>query len=342
MQYRLLGRSGLRVSELCLGTMTFGAEWGFGADQAGSRAQLEAFAEAGGNFVDTANRYTEGTSERYVGELIQADRNYWVVATKYTLFNRLGDPNAAGNHRKNLVQSLEASLKRLGTDYVDVLYLHAWDGLTPVEEVMRGLEDVVSAGKALYIAISDTPAWVIAQANMLADLRGWRRFIGLQVEYSLIQRTVERELLPMAKATDLGVTAWGAFGGGALTGKYLRDPNAAGRVTEKSERRSERAERITRKVVEIADELQVSATQVALNWVRQQAQVVIPVIGARTADQLRDSLGCLNFRLSEAHMQALNDVSAIEMGFPHDFLHQPSINNLVYAGLRDRIENHRA
>ncbi|HCR49436.1 MAG TPA: aldo/keto reductase [Rhodothermales bacterium] len=337
MQYKLLGHSGLRVSEIALGTMTFGTEWSWGANYETSKAQFEAFAKCGGNFIDTANRYTEGTSERFVGEFIQSDRNYWVVATKYTLFNRLGDPNAAGNHRKNLVQSLEASLRRLGTDYVDVLYLHAWDALTPIEEVMRALDYLVRAGKVLYIAISDTPAWIVAQGNTLAQWRGWSPFIGLQVEYSLLQRTPERDLLPMANAMGLGVAAWAPLAGGALTGKYLKNADENGRVAPKSARRSEQANHITQAVVDVADKLGVSAAQIATNWVRQHQQTIIPIVGARTLSQLEDSLGCLNFKIPDAELAFLNEVSAIDLGFPHDFLSTPAIQNIVYAGMRDRI-----
>ena len=196
----LLGRSGLRVSELALGTMTFGEEWGWGASKADSQKVFDAYAEAGGNFVDTANRYTEGTSEKFVGEFIHSDREHFVLATKYTLKMRDGDPNFSGNHRKNLVQSVNASLKRLNTDYIDLLWVHAWDFLTPVEEVMRGLDDLVRQGTVLYVGVSDTPAWIVAQANTLADLRGWTRFVGLQIQYSLVERTPERDLLPMARA----------------------------------------------------------------------------------------------------------------------------------------------
>jgi len=200
MRYKLLGRSGLRVSELALGTMTFGEEWGWGASKADSQKVFDAYAEAGGNFVDTANRYTEGTSEKFVGEFIHSDREHFVLATKYTLKMRDGDPNFSGNHRKNLVQSVNASLKRLNTDYIDLLWVHAWDFLTPVEEVMRGLDDLVRQGTVLYVGVSDTPAWIVAQANTLADLRGWTRFVGLQIQYSLVERTPERDLLPMARA----------------------------------------------------------------------------------------------------------------------------------------------
>ena len=219
MKYKLLGRSGLRVSELALGTMTFGETWGWGASKKVSQQLFDTYAEAGGNFIDTANRYTDGTAEEYVGDFIAADRDHFVVATKYTLFDREGDPNFSGNHRKNMVRSLEASLRRLKTDYVDLFYVHAWDFTTPVEEVMRSLDDLVRAGKVLYVAISDTPAWIVAQANTLADLRGWSPFVGLQLRYSLIDRAAERDLLPMARALDLGVLAWSVLGAGVLTGK---------------------------------------------------------------------------------------------------------------------------
>ncbi len=220
MKYHLLGKSGLRVSELCLGTMTFGEEWGWGSSKEESRKIFNAYVEAGGNFIDTANKYTEGTSEKYIGEFISSDRDRFVLATKYTSNTRSGDPNAGGNHRKNMVQSLEASLRRLNTNYIDLYWVHAWDPLTPVEELMRALDDMVKAGKILYAGISDAPAWVVSQANTLANSRGWTEFSGLQIEYSLIERTPERELLPMANSLDIGVTAWSPLGNGILTGKY--------------------------------------------------------------------------------------------------------------------------
>jgi len=207
MRYRLLGRTGLRVSELALGTMTFGTEWGWGAEQGEAGKIFDAFAEAGGNFIDTANKYTDGSAERMVGEFVKADRERFVVATKYTLTTRTDDPNASGNHRKNMVQSLDASLARLGTDYVDVYWAHIWDPLTPVEEMMRALDDMVRAGKVLYIGISDVPAWVVARANTYAEVRGWTPFSAVQVQYSLVERAVERDLIPMARHLDLAVTA---------------------------------------------------------------------------------------------------------------------------------------
>ena len=341
MRYKLLGRSGLRVSELGLGTMTFGEDWGWGASHEESRRIFDAYAEAGGNFIDTANRYTEGTSERYVGEFVASDRDRFVVATKYTLFNREGDPNAAGNHRKNMFQSLEASLKRLRLDYVDLLWLHAWDFMTPVEEVMRGLDDLVRAGKVLYVGISDTPAWVVSQANTLADLRGWSPFVALQIEYSLIQRTPERDLLPMARALDLAVTPWGILGSGVLTGKYNQDqPPKEGRAREDRGRDPEILN-IGAEVMAIAREMGCTPTQVAVAWIREQPGVMIPLLGARTLEQIRDNLGSLEISLSPEHLGRLDEATGVELGFPYEFLERDHIRNLVYAGTRDRIDNHR-
>lgn len=338
MKYKLLGNSGLRVSEICLGTMTFGEDWGWGASKAESRAQYDAFRAAGGNFVDTANRYTEGTSEEYCGEFIAPERDAIVLATKYSLHTRKGDPNDGGNHRKNLVRSLEGSLKRLGTDYVDLLYLHAWDGTTPVEEIMRALDDLVSAGKVLYIGISDTPAWIVARANTIAELRGWSRFIGLQIEYSLNERTVESDLVPMARALGLGVLAWAPLAGGALTGKYLKDENAEGRIAADSDRRGERTTKIVREVVAVAREVGCSPAAVALNWVRSRAGVTIPIVGARRADQIKDSLACLEYELGPEHVRRLDEVSAVEHGFPHSFLGRKSIPEVIFGGMQDKIE----
>src|ERR1700723_2698118 len=220
MKYRLLGNSGLRVSEASLGTMTFGDEWGWGSPKDEAQKVYETYREAGGNFIDTANFYTGGTSEKFLGEFIRGHRESVVLATKYSNAAPGGDPNAAGNHRKNMMQAVEASLKRLQTHYIDLYWVHIWDGIPPVEEVMRGLDDLIRQGKVLYVGISDAPAWWIAQANTLAHLRGWSPFIGLQIEYSLIERTVERELVPMAKALNLGLMAWSPLARGLLTGKY--------------------------------------------------------------------------------------------------------------------------
>src|SRR6266581_7636663 len=228
MRFRLLGNSGLRVSEFALGTMTFGDDWGWGSAREESQKVYDAFREAGGNFIDTANIYTNGTSESFLGEFMQGHRQSVVMATKYTNADPGKDPNAAGNQRKNMMQAVEASLKRVQTDYIDLYWVHMWDQITPVEEVMRGLDDLVRQGKVLYVGISDAPAWWIAQANTMAELRGWTQFIGLQIEYSLMERTVERELIPMAKALNLGVLAWSPLARGVLTGKYHGDGKADG------------------------------------------------------------------------------------------------------------------
>lgn len=340
MKFKLLGKSGLRVTELCLGTMTFGTEWGWGSDFQSSKEVFDAFCNAGGNFLDTANRYTEGTSERWLGEFIKADRDHFVLATKYSLKDRNGDPNFSGNHRKNLYRSVTDSLRRLNTPYIDLLWLHAWDFCTPIEEVMRSLDDLVSGGLVHYIGISDTPAWVVSRCNTLAELRGWHQFIAMQIEYSLLQRTPEREFFPLAKYMDLAITPWAPLAGGALTGKYLA--NAEGRVKENSARRSDRANRIVAKVVELANSIGVTPAQLAINWTRQHRNVVVvPIIGARTAAQLNDSLKCLDFEIPADIFTALNEVSAIEMGFPHEFLASDGVRDVVFSQMYDQIHNHR-
>jgi aryl-alcohol dehydrogenase-like predicted oxidoreductase len=343
MRYKLLGHSGLRVSELCLGTMTFGEDWGWGGSYDESRKMFDAFAEAGGNFIDTANLYTNGTSEKFVGEFVQRDREKWVVATKYSLNMGNAGMNAVGNHRKNMVQAVEASLKRLNLDYIDLLWLHAWDFTTPVEEVMRSFDDLVHQGKLLYIGISDAPAWIIAQANTIAHFRGWTPFIGLQIEYSLVERTPERDLLPMANAFDIGVTAWSPLGAGILTGKYNQPEPADGRLSNPNTSRpvTEKQLAIAQAVVDIAKEIGKTPAQVALNWLRQQPVSVIPIIGSRKLSQLQDNMDCLTFQLTPEQLQRLKDVSAIELGFPHDFLKGDTVQNFAFAGTISQIDNLR-
>jgi aryl-alcohol dehydrogenase-like predicted oxidoreductase len=322
MRYKLLGKSGLRVSELALGTMTFGEDWGWGASKEESRRMFDAFVKAGGNFIDTANRYTNGSSEKFVGEFVSADREQFVIATKYTLSTRPDDPNAGGNHRKNMVQSINKSLKQLSMDYIDLYWIHAWDMITPVEEIMRGLDDLVRAGKVLYIGISDAPAWWVARANTLAELQGWSQFVGLQIPYSLIERTVERELLRMAQALDIGVAAWSPLAAGLLSGKYNADPSTPGRATQWGGI-SERNLAIAKEVVALASEIGRTPSQVALNWVRQQPGTIIPIIGARTVAQFEEDLACLEFRLSAEQLQRLSDASKIDVGFPYSFIATP-------------------
>jgi aryl-alcohol dehydrogenase-like predicted oxidoreductase len=338
MRYQLLGRSGLRVSELCLGTMTFGEEWGWGASAVESRRIFDAFAEAGGNFIDTANRYTEGTSERLVGEFVrEAGRERFVVASKYSLRTGAGGQVLdGGNSRRNLMQSLDGSLKRLGLDHIDLFWLHAWDGLTPVAEVMRALDDAVSAGKIQYVGISDTPAWVVSQANTLAEWHGWTPFVALQVEYSLLQRTPERDLLPMAKALGLTVTPWAPLAGGALTGKYLQ--GEAGRVPEHSTRRNDRAISIVREVMAVADEIGCTPAQAALRWTMQRGQSSIPIVGARRQEQILDSLGAVNLQMAPEQIARLDAISQIELGFPHDFLRSDVVMDVLFGGMRKQID----
>ena len=342
MKYKLLGKSGLRVSEICLGTMTFGEEWGWGANFEESKKQFFGFLEAGGNFIDTANRYTEGTSERFLGDFITESgrREDLVLATKYALVTHDRGLNLAGNHRKNMIQSVEGSLKRLKTDYIDVLYLHAWDFTTYSEEVLRGLNDLIQQGKIFYIAISDTPAWIVSRANTIAELRGWNAFIGIQLEYSLLQRTGERDLIPMANAFDMGIIAWAPIAGGALTGKYLQQNDDAKRLQPNSARLNEKNRAIAQEVVNIAAETGFSAAQVAIRWVMQQHQQVIPIVGARHLGQLNDSLGACSIQLQPEHLHRLNEISKIELGFPHDFLKGDGVRDILFGGKLGELEIH--
>lgn len=332
MRYTLLGSSGLRVSEVALGTMTFGTGWGWGASEGESAKQFELFAEAGGTLIDTANKYTDGAAESILGDLLAADRDHFVVGTKYSLNVRDGDLNAGGNHRKNLVQSLESSLRRLRTDRVDILWLHAWDYLTPPDEVMRALDDQVRLGKVLYLGVSDTPAWVVAQLQTLAAGQGWSTFAGLQIEYSLVQREVERELVPMARGLGLGILAWGPLGAGVLSGKY-GDP-----AQEPGDRRLASADparlAIAGSVADVARDLELSSAVVALAWLRAQGGV-IPILGARTAQQLAENLDCLNVELPETALARLDQVSHVGRGFPHDFL---AGADYVFGGLSGQLD----
>jgi aryl-alcohol dehydrogenase-like predicted oxidoreductase len=343
VRYKLLGRTGLRVSELCLGAMVFGDRRGpWGATAEDSAAILEKFGDAGGNFVDTANYYAGGESERLLGELTAADRDHWVLATKYSLNTSAGDPNAGGSHRKSLVRALEASLRRLRTDYLDVYWVHILDAFTPIEEVVRALDDVVRAGKVLYVGISDTPAWTVAQAVTLADLRGWTRFAGLQVPYSLVERSVERELLPMARALELTVTAWSPLGDGLLTGRYGTDrprPENSRVARVADYRLSDRNLAIADAVNQVAAARGARSAQVALAWVRAQQHLaaVVPIVGARTPAQLADNLGALEVELTGEELATLEAASAIELGFPHDF----GASALAYGGTYDLIDGHR-
>src|SRR5580700_5554341 len=340
MKYRLLGNSGLRVSEAALGTMTFGDDWGWGSAKDEAQKVYDAFREAGGNFIDTANFYTNGTSEWFLGEFMKDHRQSVVLATKYTMSAPDTDPNAAGNQRKNLMQSVEASLKRLQTDYIDLYWVHMWDQITPVEEVMRGLDDLVRAGKVLYTGISDAPAWWIAQANTLAHLRRWSPFVGLQIEYSLIERTVERELVPMAKTLNLGLTAWSPLAGGVLTGKYHgHGSSEQGRMNSEMSKEfmpePQLTEHVVRAVKSVSDEIGRGMAQIALAWLRYRPVPVIPIIGARKLSQLQDNLASFDLTLSASQLKTLDEVSRIELGFPYGMYAKKLVQAIAYGGLRD-------
>lgn len=337
MRYKLLGRSGLRVSELCLGTMTFGDDWGWGATKEVSREMFDAFVDAGGNFIDTANNYTNGTSETFVGEFIASDPDRFVVATKYTLSERQEDPNFGGNHRKNMFRSVEGSLRRINTDHIDLLWLHMWDGVTPVEEVMRALDDLVRAGKVLYVGISDTPAWVVSQANTIADLRGWSRFVAYQGEYSLASRAPERDIMPMTRALEMAFTPWGILEGGEMTGKY----NTPSTEPKRSKDTSPRIKSLATELMSLAEEIGRTPSQIAINWVRQQPYLVIPIIGARSKKHLIDNMACLDFELTAEQMARLSDASPIDLGFPHSFLSSDHVRGLIFGKTFTQIDNHR-
>jgi aryl-alcohol dehydrogenase-like predicted oxidoreductase len=320
--------------------MGFGTENGWGADKDASFEIMDAFANAGGNFLDTANLYKNGTSEKIIGEyLANQDRDYFVVATKYSLKDNLTNPNASGNNRKNMMRSVEESLKRLKTDFIDLFYLHIWDDITPIDEVLRGMDDLVRQGKVNYVAISDTPSWVIAKGNTLAELMGWSPLIALQIEYSLIARTAERELIPMAKHFGMTVTPWAPLGGGSLTGKYLRGEQ--GRVKPDSKRRNDKAVEITKVVMSIADELGVSPGNVALKWTMQQGFHCIPIVGATKLSQLEDNLKTVDVTLTDDHLKRLDEVSAIDLGFPGEFFREDAVKMNTFGGFYDRVEKRR-
>jgi aryl-alcohol dehydrogenase-like predicted oxidoreductase len=347
MRYKLLGNSGLRVSELALGTMAFGEDWGWGAPKEECGRILRAFREAGGNFVDTANAYTNGTAERFLGELLGNDRDEVVLATKYTTSTNARDPNASGNHRKSLIRALDASLERLRTDYVDLLWVHIWDFLTPIAEVMRALDDQVRAGKVLYLGVSDTPAWLIARANTLAEQHGWTPFVAAQAQYSLVERTIERDLLPMSHALDLAVTAWSPLGMGVLTGKYGEAPASPGdaRLHVDPGGRdllTQRNIEIAREVGHVAEEIGATPAQVAIAWLRARPGVVVPIVGARRESQLRDNLGALGVALSADQRARLDAVSHVDLGFPSEFIRAQLAGTFVLGNTGNRIDDHRA
>jgi aryl-alcohol dehydrogenase-like predicted oxidoreductase len=319
MNYQLFGtKTGLRVSELALGTSNFGTATSYGADPAEARRIWEGYVEAGGNFIDTSDAYQQGEAERLVGQFMGAERGNFVLASKYS---RTASPTAAiaqlGNHRKAMTQAVEASLQRLGTDYLDLYLVHLPDSVTPVEEIARGFEDLARAGKILYGGFSNFPAWRVATAVTLADLRGWVPLVGMQVEFSLLQRTAERELLPMAEGLGLGVMGYSPLGGGVLTGKYRQ--GETGRATlVGAEVDSPRINAILDVLLAIAHEVEAAPGQVATAWVKDRG--VLPIIGARTRSQLDDQLKVAALTLSAEPLLQLDAVSAVPLGYPHELL----------------------
>lgn len=322
--YVTLGRSGLRVSPLCLGAMTFGEDWGWGSSVTDSERILDAYIERGGNFVDTANMYTKGHSEKIIGDHIGRHggrRDRIVIATKFVGNLFRGDPNGGGANRKAIVQQCEASLRRLQTDYIDLYWMHAWDDFTPIDETLRALNDLVAAGKVRYIGVSDTPAWKVAQANTLAQLRDWTPFVGLQIEYSLLERTVEGELIPMAKELGLGVTPWSPLKGGILTGKFKRgSKEQSSRGAWVNPHLNDRTHDVVDVLVHAANSLETTPARLALAWVQSRPGVTSTIIGARTMQQLDENLASLQVELTDDAIAALERATEPNLPFPIRFL----------------------
>jgi len=325
-QYVTLGRSGLRVSPMCLGTMTFGNEWGFGADEVTSTQILDHYLEAGGNFVDTANVYNKGHSEEILGGYFKARpdvRDGIVLATKFGGNMRPGDPNSGGTSRKAVIAACEASLKRLQTDYIDLYWQHWEDPFAPFEETLRALDDLVSAGKVRYLGFSDTPAWKVAAAHVTADLRGWSPLAAIQVEYSLLERTAEGELVPMAQSLGLGVCPWGPLRAGVLSGKYGRHnmtAESAGRTGSIARHANEETYRLLDLLAMVAERRETTVARVALAWLRTRPAVSAPTLGARTLDQLKDNLAALDVRLTAEDVAELDAATTPKLNFPATIL----------------------
>ena len=334
--YVTLGRSGLRVSPLCLGTMTFGLEFGWGSDVTTSEHVLDTYLERGGNFLDTANMYTKGHSEAVIGDYFvkrKGQRDRAVIATKFMSAMHLGDPNSGGAGRKAILAACDESLRRLKTDYIDLYWLHFWDHHTPIEETMRALDDLVRAGKVRYVGFSDTPAWKVAQAQTMALLRDWSPLIALQIEYSLVERTVEDELVPMAQELGLGVTPWSPLKGGILTGKYTRDSIPADgdrRYNEDSKYLTERTFTIVDELVAIGKEIGCTPAEIALKWCLDRPGVDSVIIGARTMEQLEANLRSLDVTLTPEHTARLDEASSRESIFPVSFL--PMVKGIFAGG----------
>lgn len=340
--YTTLGRSGLRVSPLCLGTMTFGTESGWGADEASAGEMLDAYVEAGGNFVDTADGYTGGRSEEILGKLVRERglRDRMVIATKFTFNTEPGNPNGGGNGRKNIHRAIEGSLRRLGTDYVDLYWMHAWDTVTPVEEVMAALDDLVRAGKVLHVGLSDVPAWYAARYVTLAEQTGRTKPIALQLEYSLVERTIEREHVPAARELGLAITPWSPLASGFLTGKYGRDRSGEGRLAVTSgsgnpafEKFTEPNWRVLDELLAVAAELDRPPAEVALAWVVGRPGVGSTLVGATRVAQLRANLAALELALPTALRERLDAVGAPGRAHPYMYFSEP-FTSMISGGVR--------
>jgi len=341
MNYRLLGRkTGLPVSEFALGTAVFGQTWGYGADAATAERIINIYAEQGGNLIDTADEYQLGTSEEIVGKAIATKRNDLILSSKYSRGASQGlGLGSLGNHRKNMVQAVEASLKRLATDRIDLYFVHMDDQFTPMEEIVRGLDDLVRSGKILYGGISNSPAWRIAAGTTLADARGWAGISAIQVEYSLLQRTTERELLPMADALGLGVLAYSPLGGGLLTGKYRKGEEGRATALKGSipYEGTECADAILDQLFKVADQRGLSPSHVALAWLK--AKGVTPLLGPRTVEQLADNLKAIDVELTVSEVAQLDQVSAIAPGYPHELTLAEQQRQVLTGGNCTRYEH---
>lgn len=341
MKYKILGKSGLRVSELCLGTMTFGESWNWGTTTSLANEILKKFTDLGGNFIDTSNNYTDGKSEEIIGSFIKEDRDRYIVATKFTLQNKKYNDNLnmGGNHRKNLFRSVKESLKRLQTDFIDLLYLHMWDYTTPIDQIMKTLNDLVASGKVHHVAISDSPAYIASRGNAVAEYRGWSQFEAYQFPYSLVEREPEREVMPFSKEFGLTMTPWGILDAGLLSGKYTRKKNATGRLSEgKWGNPREEQLNYAREVDKVADELGYTSAQVAIAWVRQQASNIIPILGFSNPDQLMENYESFSITLPEEKVEQLNNVRDTGLGFPIDFLKSPGVINLIFGKDYDKLQ----
>ena len=344
-EYRTLGRTGLKVAPVGLGVMTYG----WGADKQAARGMFDLYRARGGNFIDTADGYGGGESERWLGEFVHdsGSRDELVIATKFSFNPQAGNPNAGGNGRKNILRALEGSLRRLQTDYVDLYYLHAWDRVTPVAEVMRTLDDLVRAGKIRHIGLSDVPAWYAARAQTIAEERDWEPVAALQLEYSLISRSMEREHLPLAQDTGISIVPWSPLGSGFLTGKYRRENGritGSGRVVDQKDSENPVLAKFARReqnwgvletLLQSADQLGKTPTEVALAWVMGRPQITSVLVGATRQEQLELNLGALDLRLPDEVTGRLDEAGRPE-STELDHFFEPTMQAMLTGGVEVR------